>query len=247
MENREEMRPETEKEEAAAGMEPAVEPMGTEQKKNMVPKVLTVLKRAFAPGKWKKTTAILCAVVFMAVVGITVINQNSPKGVAVRYCRGLYDNPKAIMRLSAYDFEKYVTRNSADDAAFFEEESNELMEDIDSWGDLYKVMRRELKNELEDGFGKYKIVLDVTKVRDISVKKLANEQKKLISKLEKAGCFDADEMKDGKEVTVKVKVVGEDETSRNTFQVYVVKMGFGWKVLNYDSNYDGGYDSDYGD
>lgn len=239
MENREDMHPQAERVETAETQEFVPESItGVQEKKRWGRKLLDGIKYAFDPSRWKKTACLLGAAAAVLAAVIMLIKWNSAGAVAVRYCRGYYDNPKSVMRLSAYDWEKYVTSSSKDEADFFEKISEESHEEITSWHDLYKAMRSELRNELEDDFGKYKIVLNVTKVRDISVKKLSYEQKDFISELEKTGCFDADEMKAGKEVTVKAKIVGEDETSRDTFQVYMVKMRGGWKALTYERNHD---------
>ena len=41
-------------------------------------------------------------------------------------------------------------------------------------------------------------------------------------------------IKAAEEITVKVKIVGEDETYRNAFQVPLVKIEMQWKVLTND-------------
>ena len=41
---------------------------------------------------------------------------------------------------------------------------------------------------------------------------------------------------DAKIVTVKVKIKGEDENDKQSFDVYMVKMKGAWKVLDYKNN-----------
>lgn len=207
----------------------------SQPKKNIAEKLLSGLKAAFAPHRWKKTAAILGTAAILLAAGGVILQQNSAASVAARYCKGMLENPKAASQMTAYDRGKYITTNYADDAAFFEKMSNEMHEEIESWNDYYDALKSEYRDSLEDEFGKYKIFMDVTKVRDISTKKMSYEKKDLIASLEKAGSFDSDEIKAAKEVTIKGKIVGEDKTDRQTIQVYVVKMSNGWKVLAADS------------
>ena len=46
--------------------------------------------------------------------------------------------------------------------------------------------------------------------------------------------FDSDKISKGMLVTVKVKIKGEDETDRETADVYLAKIGGLWKALDYD-------------
>ena len=68
---------------------------------------------------------------------------------------------------------------------------------------------------------------------------MINDNACFLTSLEKHGSFDdRDTIKAAEEmnspVTVKVKIVGEDETYRDAFQVTLVKIGMQWKVLTND-------------
>ena len=63
---------------------------------------------------------------------------------------------------------------------------------------------------------------------------MINDNACFLTSLEKHGSFDRDTIKAAKEITVKVKIVGEDETYRDAFQVTLGKIGMQWKVLTND-------------
>ena len=63
----------------------------------------------------------------------------------------------------------------------------------------------------------------------------------MIKKLEAEGLIDRGDISAAKEIIVKMKMEGEDQTVRNTYDMYLVKIGGAWKVLDYD------VDSDYDD
>ena len=109
-----------------------------------------------------------------------------------------------------------------DEDDFFEAMSDKYDENITSWGSFFKAKNKSDKETIEDLVEKYKITTEVTRTKDISVKKLLKENSRLIEGLE-------------------AKVKGEDQTVRNTYDMYLVKIGGAWKVLDYD------VDSDYDD
>ena len=128
-----------------------------------------------------------------------------------------------------------------DEDDFFEAMSDKYDENITSWGSFFKAKNKSDKETIEDLVEKYKITTEVTRTKDISVKKLLKENSLLIEGLEAKGLIDRDDISAAKEIVVKMKVKGEDQTVRNTYDMYLVKIGGAWKVLDYD------VDSDYDD
>ena len=125
-----------------------------------------------------------------------------------------------------------------DEDDFFEAMSDKYDENITSWGSFFKAKKKSDKETIEDLVEKYKITTEVTRTKDISVKKLLKENSCLIEGLEAKGLIDRDDISAAKEIVVKMKVKGEDQTVRNTYDMYLVKIGGAWKVLDYDVDFD---------
>ena len=190
---------------------------------------------AFAPGKRKKTIAILAAAVVVIVAVILLLTGSSAKSVAQRFVKSYYTgNMKTSMSLLAYDHKAYILEDYDDEEEFFESASGWSDRDINSWNDYYKAVGEETKENLEDDYGKYKLSVEATKEKKMSLKKWEDEYEWEIENLEDAGCFDRDSVKTVKVVTVKVKIQGEDDIDRDSGEICMVKMGLSWKVFDAD-------------
>ena len=200
--------------------------------------LLAKIKDAFSAEKWKKSAAILGAVVVVIVVAIALLGRGSAASVAKRYCDSLIGNEKARVGLTAYDWKARQLGYYDDEDDFFKAMSDQYDENITSWGSYFKVKNRSDKEKVEDLIGKYKITTEVTRKKDITLKKLLEENSSLIKKLEAEGLIDRGDISAAKEITVKMKMEGEDQTVRITYDVYLVKIGGAWKVLDYDFDYD---------
>ena len=161
--------------------------------------------------------------------------------VIVTTCDGFVGNAKVQAGLTAYDRKARQLGYYDDEDDFFEAMSDKYDENITSWGSFFKAKNKSDKETIEDLVEKYKITTEVTRTKDISVKKLLKENSRLIEGLEAKGLIDRDDISAAKEIVVKMKVKGEDQTVRNTYDMYLVKIGGAWKVLDYD------VDSDYDD
>lgn len=95
-----------------------------------------------------------------------------------------------------------------------------------------------MKEDMEDIYGDYRLTVEATKSRDLSVKRLLSDQDYWLDALEDCGAFDRDSVTAAQQVTVKVKIKGEEDTDRVTYKVTLVKAGGGWKVLDYEGDYD---------
>lgn len=200
--------------------------------------ILAKIKDAFSAEKWKKFAAILGAAVVVIVVAIALLGRGSAASVAKRYCDGFVGNAKVQVGLTAYDWKARQLGYYDDEDDFFEAMSDKYDENITSWDSYFKVKNKSDKETIEDLVGKYKITTEVTRKKDISVKKLLEENSSLIKKLEAERLIDRDDISAAKEIIVKMKVKGEDQTIRNTYDMYLVKIGGAWKVLDYDVDID---------
>lgn len=178
------------------------------------------------------------AAALAAIITVTVIliSRSSPSSIAKRYIQALYTNDKTATSLWAFDFNALrLSSYDGSEEEFFEAQSDELSADITSWSQFYKATDQSYQEELEDEFGKYKVSTEVTRTRDISVKKLLEETDWWIKILEKEINFDSDSIADARVITVKAKITGEDDIERTKYDVYVVKIGGTWGVLDYES------------
>lgn len=184
--------------------------------------------------KVKRIGGLVVAAVLVLVAALSVISYSSPKAVAKRYLDAyVYRDYVTMNKLMAYDVYAYeLYWCDGDEEKFFEEVSDEFDEDIYSWKELSKYMREYVDEELCDEYGDYSISYEVTREKDISIRKLEEEEEYLIERLEKRANFDIDNVTKAKVITIKVKIKGEDETERETIEVYMVKIGGRWKVLS---------------
>ena len=195
--------------------------------------ILGVLKKLFSP-KWRIWTIVICSSILLIAGAIFVLVFNSPANVAERYMKAVCSSDlRTRYALAAYDAQQYAMGDQSEEE-YFELMSNRFEEDIDSWSDFYKVYKRDGDDSLYDTYGDYKFSVEATRTKHISSKKLEEECANRLKNLEEKGLFDRDSISEAKEVTVKVKLAGEDETERWTATVYVVKIGRAWKVLDYN-------------
>ena len=207
--------------------EAPVEP--TPEPEDLKGKVLKLLKSK----KVKRIGILVVAAVLVLVAALSVASYSSPKTVAKRYLDAyVYRDYVTLNKLMAYDVYAYeLYWYDGDEEKYFEEVSNEFDEDIYSWKELSKYMREYMDEELCDEYGDYSISYEVTREKDISIRKLEEEEKYLIERLEERADFDIDDVAKAKVITIKAKIKGEDETERETIEVYMVKIGGSWKAL----------------
>ena len=181
--------------------------------------------------------AIAAAVVIVAVLLIVLISNSGPKAAAKNFAKAVIscDIDKAN-KLCAFDAKEFVIEEyGGDEEDFFEDAGNFLGEDIGSWKDLSKALKATLNEELEDHFGKYKVEIKATKVKELSAKKLKEEASKLpgdeFYDFIEYYDFDPDKVKSGAEVTLKIKINGKDDKETVTIPLYMAKIGGSWKFL----------------
>lgn len=196
------------------------------------------LKKCFSKENLKKTIAVilLAAIVIGGVCG--VISYNSPKSVARRYAKAVFlCDDKAVAKLTAYDW--YVkTLNGDDEDAFFDKKSDYYDADITSWKDYFKTYKSYTKESMEDEFGDYEFSFEVTRVKDISARKLKEKYSDILQEYEEKSMLDSDSIENGKIATVRVKLETEDGIARGTFTTVIVKTFGRWKVLTHDFDFE---------
>lgn len=189
----------------------------------------------------RKKTIIVAAVAAVIIVSLCVFfTLTNPKNIAKRYTKAaITGDQKAVSRLLAYDDEEawlsnsglYYLDSDVKEKKFFEKQSDIYEADIDSWNDFYKVIKRNFRDGLEDEYGKYKISVKVRRSNSISKNKLTTyDEFGSLDEVEKYG-FDSSKASAYKKVTVSWKISGEDDTLRDTWDVYLAKVNGFWKVL----------------
>lgn len=191
-------------------------------------KLLTAMK------KHRKKLLILVPAVVAVVALCVLLGSRSPESVAERYAKAYLTDQKTVAKLKAYDYQKYLCYSyDGDEEAFFEAYSDLLDEDISGWNEYYKVCDASRKEDLEEAYGEFKVTAETTRTKDISVKKLDEDRSWWLDWLEKhCEPFDRDDIQDAKIVTVKLKIKGEDDSDRESMEVYLVKIHGSWRVLD---------------
>lgn len=191
-------------------------------------KLLTAMK------KHRKKLLILVPVVVAVVTLCVLLGSRSPESVAERYAKAYLTDEKTVAKLKAYDYQKYLCYSyDGDEEAFFETNSDYFGEDISGWNEYYKAYDAIRKESLEDTYGEFKVTAETTRTKDISIKKLEEDRSGWLDRLEERyEAFDRDDIQDAKIVTVKLKIKGEDDSDRESMEVYLVKIHGSWRVLD---------------
>ncbi len=188
------------------------------------------LKTLFSRENRKKTIAVILGVIVVIGVVCGVISYNSPASVARRYVKARYEYDYKIVD-STLVGGKYYWFGDEDEQEWLEEQSNWYDEDFLSMSDYYNYMKTERDDTLYDEYGEYKITTRVSKEKDVRVGKLLDNE--VIA--ETLDMLDIDEgrVKAAKLVTVKLHVVGEDDSDRATVEAWLAKIGLAWKVIDW--------------
>lgn len=194
---------------------------------------------AAAPVAKKRFSVKVILLIAVACIGVIVlavvlIARSRPESIAKRFSIAWYDDEKTAMSLRAFDWKAYmIYMHDGDEEAFFEYAGDKYDVDISSWSEYYKAVDNDVKEYYEDEYGEYRITAEVTRSKDMSVKKLIEDNEECIEKLESRIAFDKDKITDAKLVTTKVKLVGEDDIMRDKLEIYMVKIDGRWGVLNW--------------
>ena len=201
---------------------------------------LTTIKNAFSPQKRKKTIALLVAAVVVIVAIICVLSYLSPKNGAVRYAEAFFEEDVVTEnKIAAYDLYAFLVEDDYDtEEDLFERYSDYYKEDITSWKDLAKCNKQIHEDWMYEEFGKYKVSSETSRIKDLSIRHLEEENDYFLSFLEEHCGFDRDDISKAKQAIVKMKIKGDYDSDRVTFDVTLVKIGGVWK------GFDCGYEFD---
>lgn len=201
---------------------------------------LTTIKNAFSPQKRKKTIALLVAAVIVIVAIICVLSYLSPKNVAVRYAEAFFEEDVVTEnKIAAYDLYAFLVEDDYEtEEDLFEWYSDYYKEDITSWKDLAKCNKQIHEDWMYEEFGKYKVSSETSRIKDLSIRHLEEENDYFLSFLEEHCGFDRDDISKAKQAIVKMKIKGDYDSDRVTFDVTLVKIGGVWK------GFDCGYEFD---
>ncbi len=185
-----------------------------------------------AKKKLSLTTIIILAAVALLVIvaAVLFLVRNSPASVAKRYVN--IANMQAALSSRAFDYKAnllYDYDGSEDE--FFEAKSDYFEVDISSWSDYYKAVDESMRETIEEDLGKYKVTAEVTRTKEKSVDWLLEEEDSWLDTLEERTGFDRDSINAVRLVTVKLKIAGEDEILRDTYEIIVVRTGLFWGAL----------------
>lgn len=181
--------------------------------------------------KRKVLLLIIAAVVVFATIAGIILFSLSPEQIAIKYAEADFFGDYAKMnKYKAYDYCAYLM-GEQDEEEFFEACSDRYEEDIYNWKDLSSVRREQKEEALSDVYGDYKITVEASRSKDMSVRKFKNENERVLMLLEDDGLFDVDDVDDVRIVTVKGKIDGEDGVDRITRDVIMVRMGLLWKAF----------------
>lgn len=201
------------------------------EKKSIVERI----KSLFSPQRRKKTIVLLAAAVVLIVVVVSIMSYLSPESTAERYVRAYtLDDLKTEQRINCYDSMALILADYEDEEEFFEDWSDTLDVDIENWNEFYRAFQADTEEELKDEYGDYKLTVEATRTKDVSNSRMERDYSSRMDKLEEDyEGFDRDDIRDMKEVTVKMKLEGEDYTERESYVVTLVKIHGLWKVLQF--------------
>ena len=188
------------------------------------------LKTLFSRENRKKTIAVILGVIVVIGVVCGVISYNSPASVARRCVKAWFECDYKIVD-STLVGGKYYWFGDEDEQEWLEEQSNWYDEDFLSMSDYYNYMKTERDDTLYDEYGEYKITTRVSKEKDVRVSKLLDDE--VIAETLDMQDIDEGRVKAAKLVTVKLHVVGEDDSDRATVEVWLAKIGLAWKVIDW--------------
>ena len=197
-------------------------------------------KSFFAKEKRPLLIAIAAAVVVVAVLLIVLIGNCGPKAAARNFARAVIScDVDRINKRCAFDVKAFAIakaeENDIDEEEFFEGIGDYLCAEVTSWKSMSRALRNYMDEALRDDLGRYRVEIKVTKVKELSARKLQEEASELpgdkfYDVIEDYG-FDPDKVKSGAEVTLKIRFIGKEDTGTLTVPIYMAKIGGSWKFL----------------
>lgn len=202
------------------------------------------IKNCFSRKNIKKTIAVILLVLIAGGAAGAYFHFTSPEYVALKYGEAVATwDLKGQAELAAYDFKSnYLysekTHSFTDEETYFEDMSDQLNEDITNWDEYFEAVRQFLSDTYESVDGEYTVTCELTRTKDVSVKKVYNTNKDFISRIERTTDFDYNDVDECKQITVKAKYDTDEEgIQRRTIDIFLVKINGSWRVLTYASEF----------
>lgn len=187
-----------------------------------------------------KLIAIVAAIAIVLGLFISLLGGGSPKSIAKKYIEASIEGDiKAQYGMMVGKMQKYVEKelmSEYKDEAFdyMEEQCDELdiKANINNFNQYYKASKKVAAAEMKETFGKnYKVKIEVREVEDMRSSELEEIQDSYDNDVLE-DYVNADKIKKGKIVTVKVIIDGKKDTQTYDRTVYVVKYKGKWKVAD---------------
>lgn len=199
------------------------------------------IKNCFSRKNIKKTIAVILLVLIAGGAAGAYFHFTSPEYIALRFTEACVDTDLATEeKFLAYDMKAMILYNNdcfGDEEKFFELQSDEFQEDIESWDDYYKVNQKAFLESLEDITGDYTTECEVVKSKDMSERKLKEDCNEELSSYEDHAGLNIDDIGAGKLMTVKVKYDTEDAgVLRFKYSVVLGKVSGLWKVIAWSTD-----------
>lgn len=187
-----------------------------------------------------KLIAIVAVVAIVLGLLVGLLGGGSAKSVAKKYVEAqINGDTKAMYDLMAGKMQKYVEEEVMDDYKdeifdYMEEQCDEMdiKAKVNNFNQYYAASKKLNAAQMKEQYGKgYKVKIEVREVENMRSSELEELQDAYDSD-ELEDYVNADKIKKGKIVTVKVIIDGKEDTTTEDVTVYVVKYKGKWKVAD---------------
>lgn len=178
---------------------------------------------------------ILLAAAVLVIIGAGItLTALRPERVAARYIRIMHgeNNLEKAKSYLAYDYEKIRLYKTTEEEVF--SETKWLYDaDVENWKEYYQAYKEFYDDAYLDEYGKWKISCEATRSKNVSLSKI---KKNYDNSFLLAIGLDLDGVREAREVTVKMKIAGEEDSKRFSYTVTMVRMGLLWKVIDWEQD-----------
>ncbi|MBR5615306.1 MAG: zinc ribbon domain-containing protein [Clostridia bacterium] len=187
-----------------------------------------------------KLIAVVAAIAIVLGLFIGLLGGGSAKSVAKKYVEAqINGDTKAMYGLMAGKMQKYVEEELMDDYKdeifdYMEEQCDEMdiKAKVNNFNQYYAASKKLNAAQMKEQYGKgYKVKIEVREVENMRSSELEELQDAYDSDALE-DYINADKIKKGKIVTVKVIIDGKEDTTTEDITVYVVKYKGKWKVAD---------------
>lgn len=187
-----------------------------------------------------KLIAIVAAIAIVLGLFISLLGGGNPKSIAKKYVEASIEGDiKAQYGMMVGKMQKYVEEELMDDYKdeafdYMEEQCDELdvKAKVNNFNQYYAASKKVAAAKMKEQYGKgYKVKIEVREVEEMRSSEL-EEVQEFYDNDEMEDFVNADKIKKGKIVTVKVIIDGKEDTQTYDRTVCVVKYKGKWKVAD---------------